>query len=162
MGDEMKISKERREELKQSIKIKLIQYPTISCKSMSESMKIDKDFANKLMNEVRAENTARLRDEVSRMVGKNPAEEILNIQSELDQAVELLWTIAEDQNTSNNSRIKAINTITSMRKSQFSMKLDAGIFVKKNSDFNMGDLVRMLKEDDRKQEIDQKKKIEIS
>jgi len=158
----MKISKERREELKQSIKIKLIQYPTISCKNMSESMKIDKDFANKLMNEVRAENTARLRDEVSRMVGKNPAEEILNIQSELDQAVELLWTIAEDQNTSNNSRIKAINTITSMRKSQFSMKLDAGIFVKKNSDFNMGDLVRMLKEDDRKQEIDQKKKIEIS
>lgn len=144
----MKISKERREELKQLVRKALIRDNSMSCRRMGALLGIDYKFANRLMNEVREENVKLIREEIEKLKKTTIEEEIVNYDNEVRELIIELWKIISSGETTKRDKISAIRALVLARRQLFDIKFDAGLFARKlgEMDLNIPELVKLVKE----------------
>lgn len=142
-----KYSKERLEELRQKTRRALIRNPNLSARGLAAEFKLDKDFANKLLNQVRAENAERIKKDVEKLQKTTVAEEMATMEREITELATELWNIINDKRTVRKDKINAIKALVETRKNLFNLKFDAGLFSRKLGEMslNIPQLVEELK-----------------
>lgn len=131
----MRVSKEKQEELKAKIRRILVRTPRISVLQIGEQLGIDKDYALKLRKQVLEENRKRI-DKQTLDVELAKLEEIY---SEVKlECWRILTAGKKDENgniiepyPSYSDIIRALKEISNVEKQLFEIKFDAGLFERK-------------------------------
>lgn len=121
----MIISLARKFELKQSIRVLLLTKPEITCIEAGEKIGISKNYANKLLNEIREENAEGLAKELGEL---NKSTDIKNDYVNFLMRVRVLngflYEILDDRKSSKSERLRAIQTAFTIERSLLDSKMN--------------------------------------
>jgi len=133
-----KYTQEQTDEFKEKIRQIMVRMPRVTCHKLAEQLKIDKDFANRLRNEI-------LKDSAENINKQTINEEVGKMENEFEEMALELWRILGKGKTevvddkkvitepypTNNEIIHAIRALTEAKKKLFEIKFDAGVFSRK-------------------------------
>ena len=122
----MIISKYKKIELKEQIRYLLLSKQKLSCVVVGKEIGVSKDYANKLLNEVIKENIELTRQSIEESSKRSFADELALLESDSNVLIRRLWEVIKTSN--NQEKIRAIQTIYSMKKGLVELKSNVGIF----------------------------------
>ena len=147
-------SKERQKEHKSQIRRILVVKPDAGILEIKDSLakqriplKIDKDYINKLVNEIRDERADRLDSYTLNKV-------LAEFQDEVSELKKRLWLIITNPNSSDQSKISAIRELRTSSKDLFDKMFDAGVFKRKLGEIEIGKTLSSEEQDLIKQAIE--------
>jgi len=136
----MRYSKERQQEHISQIRRILVVKPEASVLDIKEalakqrkSLKLDKDYINKLVNKIRKERAKRLDYYTINKV-------LAEFQDEVEELKRRLWAIIMSFEASERDKISAIRELRNSSKDLFDKMFDAGIFKRKLGELEVGKL----------------------
>ena len=134
----MIISKEKRKEYIAQIRRILVIKPNSSILEVKEALekqrkplKLDKDYINKLIRQIREERAKRLDNYTINVV-------LAKFQDEVEELKKRLWAILMDPLSSNRDKITAIKELRTSSKDLFDKMFDAGVFKRKLGEIEVG------------------------
>ena len=101
---------------------------------------------NKLINEVRNENAVLIQKRIDETAKRSVVEDLVLLERESNEIVRMLWTMVNSGE--GQERMRALQTIFSIRKGLFDLKFNAGIFKLGHvgeANISIPDLVRIVK-----------------
>lgn len=133
-------------ELKLKIRRALLRDPHATWKIMGKVIGVDRKYAGKLMEEVRLENAAYMKEEIAKLKLGTVEEELIKMEEEVKELVIELWKII-GSGVDKRSKAAAIRTMVLIRKDLFNLKFDAGLFTRKVGELGitMKDLIKTVK-----------------
>ncbi len=168
----MKYSKERIEEIKAYVRKMVVYRERITCRQVARALKIDRNFAAKLLGKVREENKYRIENQVI-------TQELAKIEEHFREIIEFQWGIISNSEkkkreffsdkpaldafgkpipykveyggyiVSMHTKINAARVIRETMGCLFKIKLDAGVFSRKDVvplGIPMGNLIQKVQE----------------
>ena len=142
----MAYSKEQEYEHKSRIRRILVMKPSASIREVKAILedsrppvKIDKDYINKLIKEIRIERAKRLDDYTVTVV-------LAKFQDEVEELKARLWMIINDGNATYQSKISAIRELRNSSKDLFDKMFDAGVFKRQlgEGSINLTDIFKAI------------------
>jgi hypothetical protein len=134
----MRYSKEQQKEHISQIRRILVVKPESSILSIREDLKkqrnslsLNKDYINKLVNKIRKERAKRLDYYTVNTV-------LANFQDEVEELKKRLWSIIIDAESSQKDKIAAIRELRTSSKDLFDKMFDAGVFKRKLGELEVG------------------------
>jgi len=124
----MRFSKEKIRELKEKIRLELVQKPNVSIYELQGILgrdykhRFDKNFIAKLKKQIHDERGLANRQNISAALS--------HLEDVVNEANKMLWEIIDDEKSSASTVIRAAKEIIWMYSKLFYIKLDAGAFEK--------------------------------
>lgn len=144
----MIISPSKKIELKQSIRKLLLCSSDCSCIEIGNKLGISKNYSNKLINEVREENASKIKLGIDEITKISIKEDYLKLENKTRMLNDYLYKLIDNEGSSSNERIRAIQTLFMMEKSLMDLKITIGLYKtndNRNSELSVPYLVGLVK-----------------
>jgi len=132
----MVISPSKKIELKQSIRKLLLCSSDCSCVEIGQKLGISKNYSNKLINEVRDENALKIKFGIDEIAKTSIEEDYLKLEDKTRILSSQLYKMVDNEGSSSNERIRAIQTLFMMEKSLMDLKINVGLYKTSNNGNN--------------------------
>lgn len=123
-------------ELKQSIRKLLLRDSDSSCVEIGQKLGISKNYSNKLINEVRGENALKIKLGIDKIAKTSIEEDYLKLEDKTRVLSDHLYKLVDNEGSSSNERIRAIQTLFMMEKTLVDLKINVGLYRNKNENPN--------------------------
>lgn len=120
-------------ELKQSIRKLLLYSSDCSCIEIGNKLGISKNYSNKLINEVREENALKIKLGIDEIAKTSIEEDYLKLENKTRLLNDYLYKLVDNEGSSSNERIRAIQTLFMMEKSLMDLKINVGLYKTNNN-----------------------------